>query len=132
MPAMLKGYFDRTLLRGETWDFPPPPSSHPGGETTTNMTTNVMTNIIGNNVGLSPKLTNVHRVMGISTYGATRFTTLASGDNGRNTISTAIRHGNFNPRCTCRWLGLYDLDHCDLDGRTEFLNEVRRVVREEF
>jgi NAD(P)H dehydrogenase (quinone) len=69
MPAMLKGYFDRTLMPGEdcAWSFP---TSDPKERTASN--------------GLVPKLTNVKRMMGISTYGASRQITLLAGDNGRN------------------------------------------------
>ena len=137
VPAMLKGYFDRVFVMGETWDFPggdasaAPPSRENDDDDDDDGGSRTTTGVVGN-VGLVPKLTNVHRVMGISTYGASRAVTFASGDAGRNTICTAIRHGNFNPVCPCYWLGLYDLDHCDSDARTKFLNEVRRVVREDF
>ncbi len=120
MPAMLKGYFDRTLVRGEAWDFPPPGGEGGGG---------VPASIVG---GLVPKLTNVRRVVGVSTYGATRGTALLAGDNGRNCISTAIRNWNFAPGCPLYWLGLYGLDDCTVKVREGFLEEVRRAVREEF
>lgn len=92
MPAMLKGYFDRTFVPGPkgegAWDFP---TSAKDPEAASN--------------GLVPRLTNVKRVLGISTYGASRTIAFLAGDNGRNTIATAIRP-NFAPDCTCRWLGL--------------------------
>jgi NAD(P)H dehydrogenase (quinone) len=133
VPAMLKGYFDRVFVMGETWDFPGRRERDAIDDGAKNMiATKTATTAIVGNVGLVPKLTNIHRVMGISTYGASRAVTFASGDGGRNTICTAIRHGNFNPICPCYWLGLYDLDHCDLNRRKEFLDEVRRVVRDEF
>jgi len=114
MPAMLKGFFDRTLVPGEAWDFP---QKQPG-------------EIVALN-GLSPKLTNVKRMMGVSTYGASRSITLLAGDNGRNCIGTAIRP-NFHPSCTCLWLGLYDLDFCSQSERETFLQRVRSTVRDDF
>lgn len=94
LPAMLKGYFDRTFVPGAdcVWDFP---SKQPE-------------EVIASN-GLVPRLTNVKRIMGVSTYGASRHITLLAGDNGRNCIGTAMR-SNFAPGCVCHWLALYDLE----------------------
>merc|ERR1712061_35248 len=62
LPAMLKGWLDRTLLPGPdgAWDFPGP----------------------GDSIGLVPKLNNVTRIAGVTTYGASRSITLLAGDNG--------------------------------------------------
>ena len=69
--------------------------------------------------------------MGISTYGASRRITFLAGDNGRNTIGTAIR-ANCAPDCTCHWLGLYDMDFSSQAQRSDFLETVRRTVRDDF
>ena len=116
MPAMLKGYFDRTLVPGDegAWAFP----GTEAGET------------VASN-GLVPRLTNVQRVMGVSTYGASRSLVLLAGDNGRNCISTGIR-ANFSPDCACHWLGLYDMDFASSARRREFLDAVRTTVAESF
>ena len=84
LPATLKGYFDRTFVPGAdcVWDFPS--GEKASGE------------IVASN-GLVPRLTNVKRIMGISTYGASRRITFLAGDNGRNCIGTAIR-SNVRPR----------------------------------
>ena len=59
--------------------------------------------------GLVPRLTNVKRVLAVSTYGASRKITLLAGDNGRNTIGTAIRPC-LAPEATVRWLALHALN----------------------
>jgi len=111
LPAMLKGWLDRTMLPGPggAWDFPPP-----GGK------------------GLVPQLENVKRMAGVSTYGASSTYALLAGDNGRNCLSTAVRHGAFGPACTCLWLGLYNMDKISAEDREEFLQRVRSVFRDEF
>ena len=69
LPAILKGYFDRTMVPGPdgAWDFPNGHSSK----------------LVASN-GLVPRLTNVERVLGVSTYGASKQITMLAGDNGRN------------------------------------------------
>ena len=115
VPAILKGYFDRTLAPGHdcAWDFP---SSANDPDAASN--------------GLVPRLTNVKRMCGISTYGASRSIAFLAGDNGRNMIGTAIRP-NFSPDCTCRWLALYDMDFTPKAAREVFLEEVKRVIRDD-
>ena len=117
-PCMRTGYFDRTFVPGPkgegAWDFPSGPKDQDAAAN-----------------GLVPRLTNIQRMLGISTYGAPRHIAFLAGDNGRNTIGTAIRP-NFAPDCTCRWLGLYEMDFCPKIARDAFLKEVQRVVRDEF
>ncbi len=116
VPAVLKGYFDRTLVAGHdgAWDMPAPRYAAEG---------------VASN-GLVPRLTNVRRLLGVSTYGAPRSIALLAGDNGRNCIGTAIRPV-FAPDCTCHWLGLYEMDSCSRETRVGFLDRVRAYVRDE-
>ena len=114
VPATLKGYFDRIFVPGSdgAWDFP-------RGK-----------DVVASN-GLSPRLTNIERVLGVSTYGASRHIVALAGDNGRNMIGTAIR-ANFAPDCTVAWLGLYDMDFAGLEKRKDFLENVKTFVRDKF
>ena len=77
---MLKGYFERTLVPGRdcAWDFDPV-GFRPGDPSPTAPT------------GLIPRLVNIRRMLGVSTYGSPRMATFLAGDNGRNAIGTAIR-----------------------------------------
>ena len=115
---MLKGYFERTLVPGRdcAWDFDPvdftPGDPAPAAPN-----------------GLIPRLINVRRMLGVSTYGSPRAATFLAGDNGRNAIGTAIR-SSFSSDCTCKWLGLYSMDTASQADRIHFLQSVERAVAE--
>jgi len=111
-PAVLKGFFDRTLRLHHTWDFPKESSS-----------------IFLPPPGLTPGLVNIKQVFGISTYGASRPLVFATGDNGRSMISKPIM-AIFNPDCTIRWHGLYDMDFTTQSQRQTFLQEVETMVKD--
>ena len=81
--------------------------------------------------GLVPRLTNIKRILGVSTYGATYPIVTIAGDNGRRMISTAIRP-LFHQECACLWKGLYEVNSTDEITRKRFLEEVKQLVRDEF
>ena len=116
-PANLKGFFDRTLLMHHTWDLPPIEDEAPS----------LLSSLVPQ--GLTPKLTNIHRLVGVSTYGAPRSALLMAGDNGRNMIYSAVLP-LFAADCTIRWHGLYEMDATTEGTRASFLEEVRNSVRE--
>jgi NAD(P)H dehydrogenase (quinone) len=109
-PASLKGFFDRTLVAGLTWEFP---SSTTGGS----------------QLGLVPKLTNIERIVGISTYGASHAIVGFAGDNGRRMISRAIRY-SVCPDATVQWVGLYGIDTLPFEQITQFLKSVKELPKE--
>jgi putative NADPH-quinone reductase len=121
-PANLKGFFDRTMLRHQTWNFP---DSNAGVEASSSATS-LLSSVLPQ--GLSPGLENIQQVFGISTYGASRPIVTLAGDNGRNMISTAIMP-IFSKDCTIRWHGLYNMDFQTNEGRSEFLDEVKNMVK---
>lgn len=113
VPGILKGWFDRTLCLGGAFDLP------------ISKDDTVASN------GLVPLLTNVKRIAAISTYGAPRHIAFLAGDNGRNTISTAVRPV-FDPSCTCLFLGLYNIDQSTQKDRDDFLRHVRQTIADDF
>jgi putative NADPH-quinone reductase len=135
-PANLKGFFDRTLLMHHTWGFPKPPETEKKTEEESpefsfeKLSAQVSTQVSALfPQPLQPGLPNIQRVVGISTYGASRSALLLGGDNGRNMISTAIRP-IFSPDCTVRWHGLYDMDFQTDDSRASFLEEIKATIQE--
>jgi NAD(P)H dehydrogenase (quinone) len=108
-PASLKGFFDRTLLPGLTWE------SSSSMKSSTTDTAGVS--------GIVPKLNNIEHIIGISTYGAHSMLVLLGGDNGRQMISSAIRHC-ICPNASLVWKGLYGADSSTLKQRQDFLKEV--------
>jgi NAD(P)H dehydrogenase (quinone) len=119
-PANLKGFFDRTLLLHHTWDFPKEPEDDPSSSS-------IVSTILPQ--GLTPGLSNIQRVVGVSTYGASRSTLLLAGDNGRNMINKAILP-IFHKDCTIHWHGLYDMDFQSEENRTTFLEEIKTTIKE--
>mmetsp|Transcript_1198 Transcript_1198/g.2400 ORF Transcript_1198/g.2400 Transcript_1198/m.2400 type:complete len:118 (-) Transcript_1198:54-407(-) len=105
VPAVLKGFFDRSLWPGRAFTMPDPTESKSAL------------------VSITPGLTNIKRLGVVTTYGSPSYITLAAGDNGRNMITRAILP-LFSDQCTIRWLGLYDMDKQTQYSREHFLNYV--------
>jgi putative NADPH-quinone reductase len=103
MPAILKGWLERTMVPGVAFVF--------------------------NSKGkVRPGLTNVRRVVGISTYGSPRAYVKFVNDNGRRTITRALRL-NTGLRTRRTWLGLYAIDTATAAQREAFLAKVERRMR---
>jgi NAD(P)H dehydrogenase (quinone) len=115
-PASLKGFFDRTLLPGFTWDFP----SNEGSSSDISPVS-----------GLLPKLNNIKCIIGISTYGATNTLVLLGGDNGRQMISSGIRH-TICPNASVLWKAMYGADTATMQKRQDFLKEVANLPSGKF
>lgn len=99
MPAILKGWLERTLLPGVGFVLDPQTRK------------------------LKPGLPNIRRIVGISTYGANRRNTFIIGDGGRRTITRGLRaHCHRFLRST--WLGLYEIDSTTPEDRAAFLRDV--------
>lgn len=100
MPAILKGWLERVMVPGVGFVFDEHHHVRRG-------------------------LVNVRRVVGISTYGASRVYVRAIHDNGRRTLLRALR---LNTALHTRrsWLALYKMDSTTPQQRASFLRRVER------
>jgi NAD(P)H dehydrogenase (quinone) len=100
-PAMLKGWFDRVLLRGVAWDL-----------------------VQGSGL-LRPRLTNVRRLISVTSHGSGWFVNMVEGAAGRRIVGRAVRV-LCHRRARTTWLAMYNMDRSRADDRTEFLDRVER------
>ena len=102
LPAIMKGWLDRTLLPGVAFT--------------------LTAGADGNEV-VRPNLTNVRRLVGITTYGSSRAQVRLLGDAGRRTVTRTVRLVCAK-RCRSKWLGLHRLDTLTPEEREAFLERV--------
>jgi putative NADPH-quinone reductase len=105
LPAILKGWLERVMVPGVGFRF---------DERTGKV---------------RPGLTNIERIIGISTYGSPRWYVHAVNDNGRRTIMRALRL-SCGTGTSRTWLGLYAVDTKSHAERTEFAARVERRMAE--
>ena len=103
LPAILKGWLERVMVPGVAFTF------DDAGK-------------------VQSALTHVRRIVGISTYGAPRVYVRAINDNGRRTLTRALRL-SCGVRTRCRWLGMYAIDTSTTDQRTAFLQRVEKRMQ---
>ncbi len=76
---------------------------------------------------IRPNLQNVRHIIGVSTYGSPwRYVKLIN-DNGRRTLTRAIR-ASTGLRTRTMWCGLYALDTCTQKQREEFIAETAKKI----
>ena len=104
LPAQLKGWFERVFVLGVAFRF-------------------------NANNKIRPNLQNVRHIIGISTYGSPwRYVKLVN-DNGRRTLTRAIR-ASTGLRTRTMWCGLYALDTCTAADREKFITDTTdKIVR---
>lgn len=103
LPAILKGWLERVMVPGVAFRF----HEHTGK--------------------VLPALTHVRRIVGISTYGSPRAYVRAINDNGRRTITRALRVSS-GLRTRSTWLALYGMDTTTHDDRADFAARVERTM----
>ena len=102
LPAQLKGWLDRVFVLGVAFRF-------------------------NKNGKIRPNLQNVRHIIGISTYGSPwRYVKLVN-DNGRRTLTRAIRFST-GLRTRTMWFGLYALDTCSAVERRKFINDTTEKI----
>jgi NAD(P)H dehydrogenase (quinone) len=102
-PAMLKGWFDRVLVRGVAWELPPGANR------------------------LQPGLRNVRRIIVVTTHGSPKWVNALQGEAGKRTITRGVRV-LCRPFTRTRWIALYGLDTAADARRARFLARVERIV----
>lgn len=99
LPAMLKGWVDRTFMQGVAWELP-----------------------AGAN-RIKPLLTNIGGVTVVTTHGSSKFVNMLEGESGKRTVSRSMRF-MFRRRAGFRWLALYGADSCSAAERETFMRRV--------
>ncbi len=99
LPAILKGWLERVMVENVGFCF-------------------------NHRRKVRPALTNVRRIVGISTYGSPRLYIAAINDNGRRILTRALRLST-GWRTRCTWLALYAMDTTTVEQRTAFLERIR-------
>ena len=103
-PAILKGWIDRVLMNEVAWVLPEGAAR------------------------IRPLLTNIRKIVVVTTHGSTKFVNALEGEAGKRTAFRSIRL-MFNKRTRCHWIGLYRLDHIPHDKRGKLVTSVRRRIR---
>lgn len=103
-PAILKGWIDRVLMNEVAWVLPEGAAR------------------------IRPLLTNIRKIVVVTTHGSTKFVNALEGEAGKRTAFRSIRL-MFSKRTRCHWIGLYALDHIPHDKRGKLLTTVRRRIR---
>jgi putative NADPH-quinone reductase len=103
-PAILKGWIDRVLMNEIAWTLPEGAAR------------------------IKPLLTNIKKLVVVTTHGSTKFVNALEGESGKRTAFRSMRL-MFHKRTRCHWVGLYALDHIPLQKRGRLVSRVRRRVR---
>ena len=104
MPAILKGWIDRTMLPGIAFSVDP------------------------QTLKLQPGLTNVRRLIGISTFGGPRLASFVVRDNGSKIVTRSLR-AICHRRCRTTWLRMFNVDSSTVAQREKFLQRVERIAQ---
>jgi NAD(P)H dehydrogenase (quinone) len=102
LPAMLKGWLEKTMVPGVAFVFDEHGKVRPGLQT-------------------------VRHIVGISSYGSARPYVKAVNDNGRRILLRALRL-NTGWRTSRTWLPFYAIDTSTLEERAAFIAKVERAV----
>ncbi len=99
-PALLKGWLERTMVPGVAFAF---------DERTGKV---------------RPALHHIRRIVGVTTWGSSRWYAWAVNDNGRRVLTRALRL-TCGWRTPTTWLAMYGMDRSTETDRQQFLDRVR-------
>jgi NAD(P)H dehydrogenase (quinone) len=102
-PAMLKGWFDRVLVNGVAWRRPDPSGR------------------------LRPMLTDIGRLVVVTSHGSTKWVNMLEGEGGKRVVSRSVRP-LCGLRCRTQWIAMYDIDRAPADARQRFLARVEQQI----
>lgn len=103
-PAMLTGWLDRVLVRGVAWELQDGASRITG------------------------RLTNVSRLVGITSHGSSKLVNVLEGETGRRVIGRSVRVLCHRFARTT-WLAMYNIDRSSAADREAFLDRVDHRMR---
>jgi NAD(P)H dehydrogenase (quinone) len=102
-PAMLKGWFDRVFVSGVAWELPA--GAH----------------------RLRPRLDNVQRIVAVTAHGSPKYINALEGEGGKRTLTRSLR-SMCHRFCRTTWLAIYNIDRCDDDARSSFLDRTEKAI----
>jgi len=102
-PAILKGWFDRVLMNGVAWVLPEGAAR------------------------IRPLLTNVKRLVVVTTHGSSKFVNALEGESGKRTVFRSVRL-MLHRRVRCEWIAMYGVDNATLIQREKFSSHVHHRI----
>lgn len=103
-PAALTGWFDRVLCNGVAWELGP-------GSTR-----------------LRPLLTNVRRLVAVTTHGSSKLINSVQGEPGKRVLSRSVRAMLGGVRTRFTWLAMYGVDRSSREERQAYLARVEATM----
>jgi len=100
-PAMLKGWVDRVWVEGVAWV-----RTAEGGPA-------------------MPNLTNIRRLVAVTTHGSSKFVNAIEGEGGKRTLTRSLR-AMCHPEVRTTWLAMYAVDSSTPRRRQAFLRKVEQ------
>lgn len=103
-PAMLKGWIDRIFVAGVAWELP------------------------AGKAVLRPLLTNIRRIVVVTTHGSSKLVNAMQGEPGKRIMTRSVR-AMCSKRTRTTWCALYGVDRADAARRDAYLDRVERCLR---
>ena len=76
---------------------------------------------------LEPLLSNVRRIVVVTTHGSSKLINALEGESGKRTATRSLR-AMCSKRTRTKWCAIYGLDTADADKRNRFLDRVERTL----